>query len=119
MKLAISSKGDSLQSPVDPRFGRAVGFIVFDTEDGSFQAVDNSQNLNAVQGAGTQAAETVANLGAEYLLTGHCGPKAFRALSAAGVKVCNGAEGTVAQAVEQFQSGALTPSESADVEGHR
>jgi predicted Fe-Mo cluster-binding NifX family protein len=118
MRIAVTSQGEMLDSPVDPRFGRASRFILVDTETGRFQAVDNAQNLNAAQGAGIQAAGTVSQLGAEVVITGHCGPKAFRTLRAAGIQVVAGAEGTVAQAVEAFKSGKLKPAESPDVEGH-
>ena len=83
MKIAITSQGPSLDSLVDPRFGRAKHFILADTEADAFTAHDNAQNLNAPQGAGIQAAQTVARLGAEAVLTGHVGPKAFAVLKAA------------------------------------
>jgi predicted Fe-Mo cluster-binding NifX family protein len=57
-------------------------------------------------------------LRAEAVITGHCGPKAFRTLQAAGIQVVVGADGTVADAVEQFKSGELVPSDAADVESH-
>ena len=118
MKVAVTSRGMELDSEVDPRFGRARYFIVVDTDTGEFQTMDNAQNLNAAQGAGIQAAQQVAALGVEALLTGHCGPNAFRALSAGGIKIFAGAEGTVAEAIEQFKAGKLTPAEGADVQGH-
>ena len=64
MKIAISSEGTSLESPVDPRFGRAKYFALVDTDTGECSFHDNTQNLNAPQGAGIQAAQAVANLGA-------------------------------------------------------
>jgi predicted Fe-Mo cluster-binding NifX family protein len=79
---------------------------------------DNSQNLNAAQGAGIQAAATVSRLGATVLITGHCGPKAFRALMAAGIKIYTGATGTVSEAIAQFKAGKLSLADAADVEGH-
>jgi predicted Fe-Mo cluster-binding NifX family protein len=118
MKVVVSSSGQSLDAPVDPRFGRAAFFIVVDTDTGACEAHDNAQNLNAAQGAGIQAAETVARLGAEAVITGHCGPKAFRALSAAGIKVVVGAEGSVNAAIEAFKSGTLAPTDAANAEGH-
>lgn len=118
MKVVVSSSGQSLDSSVDPRFGRAAFFVVFDTDTGAGEAHDNAQNLNAAQGAGIQAAETVARLGAEAVITGHCGPKAFRALSAAGIKVVVGAEGSVNAAIEAFKSGALAPTDAANAQGH-
>ena len=83
MKIVITSQGTSLESPVDPRFGRAKHFVLVDTNTGELSAHDNSQNLNAPQGAGIQAAQAVAQLGAEAVLTGHVGPKAFTTLQAA------------------------------------
>lgn len=118
MKLFVTSSGETPESPVDPRFGRAAKFMVYDTESERYEAVDNVQNLHAAQGAGIQAAETAARLKADCVLTGHCGPKAFMVLKAAGVKVYTGVEGTVADAVARFKSGELIPAEGADVEGH-
>ena len=118
MKIVITSSGDSLESPVDPRFGRAAYFIQYDLETGDLAAHDNVQNFNAAQGAGIQAAQTVAQLGAEWLLTGHCGPKAFQVLNAAGIQIAVGVEGTVAEAIENFKQGKYQSTDSADVDGH-
>ncbi len=118
MKLAVTAQGPDLDSLVDPRFGRARYFLLVDTETGTFTAHDNVQNLNAPQGAGIQAAQTVVNLGAEVVLTGNVGPKAFATLQAGQVAICPGASGTVQQAVEQWRSGSLQPAGKANVEGH-
>jgi predicted Fe-Mo cluster-binding NifX family protein len=118
MKVAVTSRGPTLDDEVDPRFGRAQVFLVVDIDTGEFEVVDNKQNLEAPQGAGIQAGRIVSEHGAEVLITGHCGPNAYRTLSAAGVKVVIGAGGTVRDAVEKFKSGELKPAESADVEGH-
>ena len=118
MKVAITSQGTDMNSAVDSRFGRAKYFIVTDTETGEFSAHDNSQNLNAVQGAGIQAGRNVVDLGVEAVITGNTGPKAFTTLQAGGVKIYTGATGTVAEAVEQFKAGALECASKANVEGH-
>lgn len=119
MKIAISAGGPTLESPVDPRFGRAACFIIFDGATRQFEAHDNTQNMNAAQGAGIQAAETVSRLGAEAVITGHCGPKAFRALAAAGITVYAGVEErTVAEAIELYEAGRIEPLEAADTQGH-
>jgi predicted Fe-Mo cluster-binding NifX family protein len=119
MKVAVTSEGNSLQSLLDPRFGRASYFIVVDTETGAFWAVDNRANMNFTQGAGIQAGKRVAELGVSSLITGHVGPKAFSALQAAGVRILTGASRTVAHAIEQFKAGKLVPITSPDVEGGR
>ena len=118
MKVAVSSTGEAMDSPIDPRFGRAARFILFDTDTGTLITADNSAGMQSAQGAGIQAAETVSGLGAECLITGHCGPKAFRALEAAGIQVYIGAEGTIAQAIEQLEEGRLRRANGPDVGGH-
>lgn len=118
MKIAFSTSGDTLASPLDGRFGRAPKFILYDLERDYFEVIDNRQNLNTSQGAGIQSAETIARSGAGCIVTGHCGPKAFRVLSAAGIAVYNCGEATVADALKAFREGTLKTMESADVEGH-
>ena len=118
MKVAFTTSGDTMNSPLDARFGRAEKFIVYDMEKEVFEVISNERNLNAAQGAGIQAAETIVRSGAECLVTGHCGPKAFRVLSTSGIKIFNAGSCSVAEALEQFRAGKLTPAQSADVEGH-
>ena len=118
MKLVITTTGQSLDAPMDRRFGRAGGFLVYDLETEAYTVIDNDQNLQAAQGAGIQAAQQVVNAGAQAVITGHCGPKAFRVLSAAEVAIYNCDAETVAQAIDQYKSGQLQPAQAADVEGH-
>jgi predicted Fe-Mo cluster-binding NifX family protein len=118
MKIAVTSQGENMNSEVDPRFGRAKRFIVLDTDTGEQQVVDNTQNLNAVQGAGVQAAQTVVELGVDAVLTGNCGPKAFRVLEAAGIKIYLGVEGEIEAAVAKLKSGQYKAADNFNVEGH-
>ena len=118
MKIAFTTSGDDLSAPLDSRFGRAPKFLIYDLGSGSFEVFDNKQNLNAAQGAGIQSAETVARLGANALVTGHCGPKAFKVLMAAGIKIFNTNSSTIAEALESYKSGSLQELDNADVEGH-
>jgi predicted Fe-Mo cluster-binding NifX family protein len=107
MKIVVSAKGASPESDVDPRFGRASCFLIFDTGSGAWQAVDNASAISAAHGAGIQSAETVCRLGAEIVISGHVGPKAFTVLAAGGVKIYQGDARTAREAVEAFQSGQL------------
>ncbi len=118
MKIAITSTGDSLTSSLDPRFGRAKYFIVVDTEAEGFTAHDNRMNLDATQGAGIQAAQNVAALGVQAVISGNAGPKAFRVLNMAGIPVYLCSAGTVAEALRLFKAGELKKSDSANVAGH-
>ncbi len=118
MKIAFSTTGDSLDSPLDNRFGRAARFLVYDTDSSAFEILDNSQNLNAAQGAGIQTAQAVANAGVESVITGHVGPKAFMVLQQAGIKIYHSEAPTVSQALELFNAGSLQEAKSSDVRGH-
>jgi predicted Fe-Mo cluster-binding NifX family protein len=118
MNVAISAQGKELTSSVDQRFGRAQYFILVDTETESFTAHDNTQNVNALQGAGIQAAKNVMDLGAEAVVSGNVGPKAFSALQQAGITVYTGASGTVKETLEAFNNGTLSRADKATVEGH-
>lgn len=107
MKVAVSAQAPSLGAEVDPRFGRAAYFVVVETDDMTFEALENpSRTLGG--GAGIQAARWMAEKGAKAVCTGFCGPNAHETLSAAGIQVMADCKGTVAEVVEQFRSGALS-----------
>lgn len=118
MKIAITSQGRDLDSQMDPRFGRASYIIVVDPDSLEFEALDNEKNKNAFKGAGIQAAAMISDADAKVLMTGFCGPNAFKTLSAAGVKVVNDQEGTIMDAVKRFKNGALIYADSPNKEGH-
>jgi len=118
MKVLVTTTGKTLESQIDPRFGRAELFAVIDLDTDALEIVQNDQARAAPQGAGIQAAELATRLGVETLITGHCGPKAFRALEAAGIAIVSGAQGTVAQALEDFRAGRLAQASAPDVNGH-
>ncbi len=105
-KIAVTSEGPLLDDQVDPRFGRAAGFVVVDLDTMNTNYIDNGQSQVMPQGAGIQATELIARAGVNCLLTGYVGPKAFQALAAAGIKVGQNLDGlTVRAAVEQFKKG--------------
>jgi predicted DNA-binding protein (UPF0251 family)/predicted Fe-Mo cluster-binding NifX family protein len=105
-KIAVSSDGPTLESAVDPRFGRAAGFIIIDPETMAFDYVENGASQAMAQGAGIQTAELMAQHGVGVVLTGYVGPKAFQALSAVGIRIGQNLENlTVRDAVERYKSG--------------
>ena len=118
MRIAISSQGMRPTAQVDPQFGRTKWFVLHDTDTGEWESLGNDQVLNLMQGAGIQAARHIIDRKAEVVLTGHCGPNAFRTLTEAGVQVVLGATGTVEEAVTRFRTGGLRPAAAPDVEGH-
>lgn len=105
-KIAITSEGPQLTDRVDPRFGRAGGFVIVDLETMATSYVDNGSSQAMSHGAGIQAAENIVNAGAGVVLTGFVGPKAFAALQAAGIKIGQDLGNmTVGEAVELYKSG--------------
>jgi predicted Fe-Mo cluster-binding NifX family protein len=118
MKVAVTAKGTDLGAEVDPRFGRAAHFVLVDSETLEHTSLDNHENADSFQGAGIQAAATLSQHGVELLLTGYCGPNAFKSLTAAKIKVANDATGTVRQALEAYLRGDLPLADAPNKEGH-
>jgi predicted Fe-Mo cluster-binding NifX family protein len=117
MKIAVSSNGETLDAQLDPRFGRCQYFLVVNSDDMNFEACNNE---SAVQGggAGIQAAQFLASLGVEAVITGNCGPNAVQTLSAAGIELFVGQTGTVKEVVEKFKKGKLSPTSEPTVDSH-
>lgn len=108
MKVGVSALGPTLHDQVDERFGRAAYLVVVDVDTLEFETVDNTLNRNALQGSGIGAAEAVSARHAEAVITGHLGPKAYRALHAIGIEGYAGAGMTVREAVDAWAEGTLS-----------
>lgn len=120
MKLIISISGNKLESPFDPRFGRAAAFCFVDSETGEWTVHENPA-LSASGGAGVQAAQFVAKLGAQAVISGAYGPNAFDALSPAGIEMYLALTSdnlTAADVLALFKAGKLTKAEAATHAGH-
>ena len=75
--------------------------------------------MQAAQGAGIQAAQTIMDAEADVLLAHNVGPKAVSALQAGSVQLYRVTEGlTVEQAVQDYLEDHLKPMTEANVEGH-
>ena len=101
MKIGVSAKGGSLDAEVEERFGRCPYFVIQDSESDKIEVVANP-SAEATGGAGTRAAQALAQHGAEVILTGHVGPNARRALDESGIEVSEGAKGKVRNAVDGY-----------------
>jgi predicted Fe-Mo cluster-binding NifX family protein len=118
MKIAVTSTGQDLDAPMDPRFGRASYIVIVDSETMDYEVLDNAENYNAFKGAGIQAAAMVSDKKAEVLLTGYCGPNAFKTLEAAKIKVGGDVSGTVREAVDAYINGDIKLVSEANTDGH-
>lgn len=118
MKIAVTSEGTDIDAAIDPRFGRARYILILDENGTLIETIDNSAGVNARGGAGIQAGKAVADRKVEVLITGNCGPNAFKTLKAAGVKLVAGQSGTVRDALNSLKSGSVAFSEGPNVEAH-
>jgi predicted Fe-Mo cluster-binding NifX family protein len=114
MKIVVSSTGDSLDSQIDPRFGRCKFFLIIETDDMSFEYFNN-ESIALGGGAGIQSAGFVASKEVKAVLTGNCGPKALEVFTKANVEVFTDFAGTVKDAVKRFKNGGQKPIKKATV----
>ena len=117
MKVCITSQGSTLESKIDPRFGRCAWFLIVDTETMEFEALENAQAQTA-GGAGIQSVQLMAEKDIKAVLTGNTGPNAFQTLNAAGIQIVTGVSGTVLEAVEKFKKGEFKTTEKPTVDSH-
>lgn len=104
--IAVSSEGPGLESMVDPRFGRAGGFVILNKTTDEVSYIDNGASQVMAQGAGIETAERLSEAGVEVVLSGFVGPKAFEALQEAEIKVVQDMDGMSAgDAIQKFLSG--------------
>jgi len=118
MKVILTTTSPDLDAAVDPRFGRGSYFLVVDTDTLEWQAHPNP-GVSASGGAGTLAAQFVANQKAEAVISGDFGPNAYNALQAAGVAMCLfGVSRTGREAVDRYKTGQLERVAAPTGEGH-
>ena len=119
MKIAICSQSDNAESKVDARFGRSAFFAVYDDTEKQWKFVPNSQNMQAAQGAGIQAAQAIVDANVNVLIASNVGPKAMAALGTNNIAVFKiDPNVTLEQALAKYQTGELVQIQQANVEGH-
>jgi predicted Fe-Mo cluster-binding NifX family protein len=106
--VAISASGKYLDSCVEPRFGRTRFFILVDPVTEDWESLDNLANLSSLMNVGILTAKSLTkNRVVETVVTGHCGPKAFKELKEAGVKVFLNARGSLRHVLNKLRLGEL------------
>lgn len=86
MRICITCLGSTLDSQIDPRFGRAQYFLIVN-EKGKLEEAVANPGIRAMRGAGISAAQEISNKGVNILITGNIGPNAFGVLATTGIKV--------------------------------
>ena len=119
MKICVTATGSSLNSMVDPRFGRCQYLLFIDSKTGKLLKAEKNTGVQAWQGAGITTAQIVANNKVQAIITGNIGPNAFDVLQMSGIKIYPGIfDLTVEQAITQFKKGQLKPMLQPTVGGH-
>ena len=114
MKICITAQEKTIDTQVDPRFGRCKYFIFVDTETMTFEAIENPF-IDSRGGAGIQSGQLVAEKQVKVVLTGNMGPNAFETLKAAKIDVITSVSGTIKEAIERYNTGEFKVSETPSV----
>ena len=109
MKIVFTAKGATMDSDMDPRFGRTDFFVIYDEETKEVQSFDNRAIEGAAHGAGPKTAQKLAEVGAQVLITGNGpGGNADAVLKTTGIVVYVGAgDMTVEKAYAAYKAGSL------------
>lgn len=107
MKVIVPVESKSLDVPVCSSFGRTPLFVLFDTENGKYEFLDNSAAASQ-GGAGIKAAQMLVDSGATALITYRCGENAAEVLNAANIKMYKAQNGSVANNIAKYQDGKLS-----------
>lgn len=107
MKIALPVEEKILNTPVCVSFGRTPLFVIFDTENGEFEFIDNSAAASQ-GGAGIKAAQLLADKGAKAVITFRCGENAAAVLKPAEIMLYKAVDGTAFDNIEKFRLGELS-----------
>jgi predicted Fe-Mo cluster-binding NifX family protein len=85
MKIAISSEGKNIKSPLDMRFGRCSYFQIYNTDSGEIEVLEN-KGKTSNSAAGIAASNQLIDEKVDVIITGHLGPNAFKLIEKCGIK---------------------------------
>jgi predicted Fe-Mo cluster-binding NifX family protein len=103
MKIAISSDGKNIDCNVNQQFGRCKYFLIGNVDRkniGAFEAIINEGALQG-HGAGIRAAEQIAQLKVDAIITGNLGPNATEVFKKLGIKAYS-SSGMISDALKKF-----------------
>ena len=106
MRIARPVDEKNIDSEVCISFGRTPYFLIYDTENGNEEILDNSAIAESA-GAGIKASQTIVDAEVEILLTPRCGENAAEVLEAGEVKMYRTFKGTARENIEAFKEGKL------------
>ena len=102
MRIAIPVDEKNIDSGVCISFGRTPYFLIYDTENGNEEILDNGAIAESA-GAGIKASQTIVDAEVKVLLTPRCGENAAEVLEAGEVKMYRTFKGTARENIEAFK----------------
>jgi len=107
MKIVVSMMNSEKDGMMDQRFGRCAFFAAYDTESKEITFVEN-EGLNATGGAGIKAANSIIDMDANVLITGHLGPNASDVLKASDVKLYTSPSKKLSEVIKDYEENKLS-----------
>jgi predicted Fe-Mo cluster-binding NifX family protein len=108
MRLAIPSDEKSIEGSVCMSFGRTPYFLIYDTEKQTQVYLENTA-ATSQGGAGIKAAQMIVDNKVEVLLTPRCGQNAADVIQGANINIFKTTGGSVADNIEAYEKGKLSP----------
>ncbi|MFZ6033938.1 MAG: NifB/NifX family molybdenum-iron cluster-binding protein [Melioribacter sp.] len=102
MKIIIGSDGNTLESQVSKRFGRAAYYIFYDSDTNSFESFANEE-----EGHNHENLEKFLEMGIDAFIVGNIGPHAFEMINTPRSSVFLARKMSVKEAIENLLSGKL------------
>jgi len=109
MKIAFPSAGNELSAMVDGRFGRAVHYVIVDSDSGKIISVIANTAVNASGGAGIEASQLLINEGINIVVAMNVGPNAFKTLQGAKIQLFMAINGSIQENFTKYKANELNP----------
>ena len=100
MNIAVTAEAPRMDAPVDRHYACCAYLIFADTARGTHRIVANP-GAALEKGRCTALTQFLADNAVDCVLSGKCGAHAREKLAAAGIRIVEGCEGTVREAIAQ------------------
>lgn len=119
LRIAFSTDADQgMESPISGHFGRCPYFILVDIDEGQVKGFNTIPNPYLDQHQPGNIPDFIQQQGAQTIVSGGMGRRAFGFFQQHGIQVATGARGQVATALQDFLDGSLFDGEPACGGGH-
>jgi len=110
MKIAFATDGNNLSDKVALHFGRAKNFLIYDTENKSFEIFENPE----IEGKELPP-DFLKSQNVEVVIAFSLGPRAFEKFKNYKIKVFKAIEGMILENIEKFKEGKLKAISKEDI----